>query len=540
MEGITTRSLDRPDLRVLLGLAAAIIVLLVGAVIGAITVGHGHSTTNAAATKGGSTNLSAGGSSSGPGDTVGGASPATTGPGGQASTNPTTGGGGPSSANTSSGGGNPAGGPVDTSRQTSPQGGGQQVGPTPGATVPSQAGATRLGVSATTIKVGIHGPVTLDGAPLAIAADPIDGIKSYIAAVNQAGGVNGRMIALQVADDRYTVDGGKQAANQLVNDYKPFLISGTLGIDQIYQVASAAKAAGIPYMAAGGPDNKTFQDLGMYQVAANYDTHLEQLAAFLGKETKRSGSAFFGKTKIGVSALNSPYITPVVGNFKTALSRNGLTLVKSVTVEKPTEQTSYGTQLQELRDAGTQVFVPAQDPITTSREVAECRSQGCSWLYSFSDFAHDGDTELALMQGDWSKPGAQAEGLSSACYYMAPNFANPQQCAQMGQAHTIWVQQHGGGQSGELSWRQHGSGGSAGYQVDHFFLKALKDSGSDPTREKFVAALNAYSGYDDLVSGPITFAGSPSHVHGATKMVVLQAGIDQHYHQLTPGLVDQF
>ena len=58
-------------------------------------------------------------------------------------------------------------------------------------------------------------------------------------------GVNGRTLDYQIADDRYTVDGGKQAANQLVNDYKPFLISGTLGIDHIFQVASAAHGAGV-------------------------------------------------------------------------------------------------------------------------------------------------------------------------------------------------------------------------------------------------------------------------------------------------------
>jgi hypothetical protein len=177
-----------------------------------------------------------------------------------------------------------------------------------------------------------------------------------------------------------------------------------------------------------------------------------------------------------------------------------------------------------------------QDPITTSREVAECRTQGCSWTYSFSDFAHDGDPDLALMQGEFTR--LQVEGLSSACYYNAQNANDPKFCAAMGSAHQIWIQQHGGGQKGEVDWQQHGSGGSAGYQVDHFFLKAMKDMGTDPTREKFVASLNAYNGYDDLVTGPISL-NQPDHMRGVSSMVVLQAGVG-HYNQITQGLVDQF
>ena len=521
----------KTDIRVFLGLAGATVVILVLAIIGALTVGHG-STKKVATSKGGTADVTAGGSSGGPTDTAaaapGASVPGTGGtpgaPGAPATPGAATGSGGRSVPGAATGAGGLSSGPAPS-----------------GAALPNAPGATRLGLTASSIKVGVHGPVTLDGAPLAIAADPIEGIKSYVNAINQAGGVNGRMIALQIADDRYTVDGGKQAANQLVNDYKPFLISGTLGIDQVYQVASAAKGAGIPYMAAGGPENQTFRDLGMYEVAANYNTHLDKLAQFLGKETKKAGNPFFGKTKVGVSVLNSPYITPVVADFGKALAANGLKLVKTVTVEKPTSQTSYGTQLQELRDAGTQIFVPAQDPVTTSREVAECRSQGCTWLYSFSDFAHDGDTDLALMQGEWGKPGSEAEGLSSACYYNSPNRDDPKQCGAMGKAHTIWVQQHAGSAGGgETDWMQHGSGGSAGYQIDHFFLKALRDGGTDLTREKFVGALNAYNGYQDLVSGPITFEGGSTHMHGATEMVVLKAQATQKYTQLTPGLVDQF
>jgi hypothetical protein len=105
----------------------------------------------------------------------------------------------------------------------------------------------------------------------------------------------------------------------------------------------------------------------------------------------------------------------------------------------------------------------------------------------------------------------------------------------MGTAHTQWVKYHG-----ESDWNSNGSGGSAGYQIDHIWLGALKAAGADPTRERFRAALLTYQGYNDLVSSPITYNGSANLSHGSERMVVLQARDNLTYEQMTPGFVDSF
>ena len=71
----------------------------------------------------------------------------------------------------------------------------------------------------------------------------------------------------------------------------------------------------------------------------------------------------------------------------------------------------------------------------------------------------------------------------------------------------------------------------------------MKAIGADPTREKFVAALNAYDNYSNLVTGPITFKGSPNTMIGSTKFVLLEGKSNLKYRQvteITPGLVDHF
>lgn len=401
-----------------------------------------------------------------------------------------------------------------------------------GSPAPPSGPGNRTGVSQTTIKWGLHAPVTFDGAPLNLAEDPLEGAQIYTNALNAAGGIHGRKIELRIADDRYTVPGGRQAANDLINDYKAFYVSGTLGVDQIFQVAAEARKQGVPYSAGGGSES-VFKDIRMFQVSGSYDTHLELLAEMLGAESKKPAgqSIYSGLTKVGVSALDSPYIAPSVESFRKALKANGLELVSVVKVQKPTEQTSYASQIQALRGAGTQIFVPAQDPITTSRMVAECVSQNCPWKYSASNFAHESNTALQLMGRQW----VGVKALAGGCYYIHPNEGNPSQCGQLKKAREQWVQQNG-----QDDWVKDGQGGIAGYQLVHIWTKALQDAGPDPTRERLTAAMLTYKGYDNLVTSPITFSGSDNLSHGYNRVVPYEAQSNDQWKQLGPGFTNQF
>ena len=377
--------------------------------------------------------------------------------------------------------------------------------------LPSTANATRIGVTPSEIRWGLHAPETFDGAPLNLAEDPLKGVQIYLDVVNEAK-IHGRTVKKFFADDRYTVQGGNTAGRKLINDDKVFFVSGTLGVDQVAQVAAQAKEQKVPYTAAGGSE-EPFKDIGMFQISASYDTHLIKLAQYLGKERAKppAQSPYSGLTKVGVSRLDSAYIAPSVEKvFKAELEKNGMQLVKVVKVDKPTVQKTYAFQIQDLVRAGAQLVVPAQDPITTSRMVAECRAQACPWKWTISNFAHESDVALTLMQGSWTG----VRGLAGGCYYTStsPN------CGALAKARDEWIKKNG-----QSDFNKDGQGGVAGYQVVHFWLKALKDIGPDPTREKLMAAFNSYEGYNDLVSGPITHKGSANHAHGAELMVIFEA-----------------
>jgi ABC-type branched-subunit amino acid transport system substrate-binding protein len=410
----------------------------------------------------------------------------------------------------------------------------------------STAGATRVGVTPDSIRWGLHAPKTFDGAPLPLADDPLLGVDIYLEQINQAK-VHGRKIEKVFADDRYTVEGAKGAANTILNDNKVFFVSGTLGVDQVATVAAAArdtKPAPTPYMAAGGTE-ADFKTIGMYQIAGSYDTHLIMLAEFLAKETKKGltpcsnrascppdQSIYAGKKKVAAIELDSKYITGAVDRFKDAVIANGLEWAGKVTVPKFTDSSNthnYTSQIIALQNMGAEIVVPATDPLTTANMVAQ--GGGATYVWSMSNFAHDSDVALGLVGNSW----VGVRGLSGGCYYGEWNTARAAKCGQLKAAHDIWV-----AQKGEDSFNGDGQGGLAGYQLTHFWLGALKNVGPDPTREKLVAALAAYQGYDDLVSSPLTFKGVPNIAHGIDHMAVYEAGPNVKWRQLSDGLVKSF
>jgi hypothetical protein len=128
----------------------------------------------------------------------------------------------------------------------------------------------------------------------------------------------------------------------------------------------------------------------------------------------------------------------------------------------------------------------------------------------------------------------KVRGLSSACYYTAPEVDGAN-CGAMRTARDQYIAVHG-----QSDWQENGSGASFGYQIVGFLKGALAAPGADLTRERFRGALAGYAGYSDLVTGPITHKGSRNTMHGAEKMAVWEAQSNNKFKMISPGFVDGF
>jgi ABC-type branched-subunit amino acid transport system substrate-binding protein len=330
---------------------------------------------------------------------------------------------------------------------------------------------------------------------------------------------------LQLADDRFDTPGAQAAANALINDGQNFVVSGTLGIDQVAIVAAEAQRRGVPYTAAGGAEEVPIP--GMYQLGTSYTTHVLELAEFIAADPDLRGR------RIGILVSDSEYIRPVAATFQRRLEELGQTVSTIVTNQKPAQNPDYNGYILQFRSTNTEVVVPLTDPLTTQQIVQRCAAgAACGWTYSFTNFAHDSDTALALMAPTWSTQGVR--GLSAACYYTAPEV-DGDNCANMRTARDQYI-----AINGQSDWNQNGSGAAAGYQIVSFLRGAMLPAGADLTRERFRDALAAYDGFNDLISSPITFAGSSNTMHGSERMVVLEAQSNVRYRMITPGFVDGY
>lgn len=509
-------------------------VLLTSAVVGALTVGGGEAE-QLQAGPGGTTTTTAPAMEAGPADaapTETTAAPTDTAP-------PTPGGAPAPGPGTAPGVSPPAPRPGGTAPAPGATTAVTEAPPAPGE-APLPQGGNATGVTDRSIKYGVHGPITFNKAPVPLAGPVIRGIRTYVNFVNKNGGINGRQIQPIFADDEFTTEGADAAGNKLINDDKVFFLAGTLGVDQIRVVAGQAKKAGVPYFAGGGHEPQ-FKDFGVQQILSSYDTHVVKLAEFMGKDPKYAGK------NVGALVSDTPLIHPNVTNlFKSALERNGMKLTAVQTVQKPEFQsaTGYGGIALNFAQNKVQVVVPLTDPINTSGLVRQCATQGgCDWTYSFSNFAHDGETALTLFNDEWGRQ--KVRGLSGGCYPNAPDaqINDTAKCGSMGKAKAQFEAEKGPG-----SWtatQNDGDGASvgynsaAGYQWVGFWTKAMKDLGTEVTRERLLASTNRYEGYGDLITGPITYKNA-NPAHGAEKMVVWEAQTSNKYKMLSDGFVDGF
>jgi hypothetical protein len=115
----------------------------------------------------------------------------------------------------------------------------------------ASGGGDATGVTATTIKIGIHAPLT-GAAPL--KASSFEAGKQLFWEKGNNGGpvrIFGRRVIVEFRDDQYNPSHAKQVCQEMVEREKVFLLIGGGGTDQIQACAQYAAGAGVPYLSAG-------------------------------------------------------------------------------------------------------------------------------------------------------------------------------------------------------------------------------------------------------------------------------------------------
>lgn len=143
------------------------------------------------------------------------------------------------------GGAGAAGGGGGTNGGGATGGGGGSNG---GGAAPSGGDAT--GVTASTIKIGLHAPIT-GAAPVPQASfeKGKDLYWRYLASQKKT--IQGRDVQVVSRNDNYNPSQAVAVCREMVEEEKVFLLFGLAGTDQIAACARYAASAGVPYLSAG-------------------------------------------------------------------------------------------------------------------------------------------------------------------------------------------------------------------------------------------------------------------------------------------------
>jgi branched-chain amino acid transport system substrate-binding protein len=263
--------------------------------------------------------------------------------------------GGGKKTTTSGGGGTAAAGGGGTTPTTGGGGGG---------TVPAPAGAAdRTGITATTIKIGIHAPET-GAAAVSTFRQAVGVYSQYAGAIK---GLGGRRIEVVARDDHFDPATARSVCKELVEKEKVFLLIGGAGVDQIKSCAEYAASVGVPYLSPGVTEGP-FRNLQNYfAVSETYSQQNVQIAQYVKNTVK--------KTKVGMVLTDSPLLNETEASFKAEAKKNGLQVVYTGRLAKDAGKTQTDTQVSNLKGKGAEVVYALISPTVFSFLVSSAKQQ---------------------------------------------------------------------------------------------------------------------------------------------------------------------
>ncbi len=269
------------------------------------------------------------------------------------------GGGGGKGAPTGGGGSTPAGG------GSAPAGGGSA----PAASSAPSGPMDRTGITASTIKIGIHAPET--GAAAVSTFREAVGVYSENAGAIK--GLGNRRIQVVSRDDHFDPATARTVCKELVEKEKVFVLIGGGGVDQIKSCAEYAASVGVPYFSPGVTEGPFRSLQNYFALSETYSQQNVQLGQLIKNQVK--------KTKVGMVLTDSPLLNETIESFKVEAKKNGLQIVYIGRLAKDAGKTQTDTQVSNLKGKGAEVVYALISPTVFSFLVSSAKQQAYQPTY---------------------------------------------------------------------------------------------------------------------------------------------------------------
>lgn len=207
------------------------------------------------------------------------------------------------------------------------------------------------GVTPTTIKIGVHAPLT--GASPLPSASVDRGKDLYFKWLRDQGqAINGRDVSVVLKNDQHNPSAAVNVCKEMVEKDHVFMIFGVAGADQITACARYAASVGVPYVSPGVSTTSLKKLPNYFAVSMTWPAQGRLLADyFVSRQSARS-------RKNGALYFNAPTYSEPIAPFKNALARLNADLDYDRSVPHGAGEAEARTSVQEMKLAGIEnVFI---------------------------------------------------------------------------------------------------------------------------------------------------------------------------------------
>ncbi|NPC98016.1 ABC transporter substrate-binding protein [Nocardioides sp. zg-DK7169] len=378
-------------------------------------------------------------------------------------------------------------------------------------------GASDTGVTADTITIGAHFPLTGVAAP-GYSEIPT-GAQAYFDYVNANGGVHGRQIEYLVKDDGYNPTNTSKVTNELVLQDEIFAMVGGLGTPTHSAVVDFLNGEGVPDLFVSSGSLMWGDDVAARPMTFGWQPDYEIEGKIIGQYVAENQPG----ARVGLFLQDDDFGEDAEQGVRRYLDD------QIVEVQRYTSgSTDVGPQIAALQSAGVDLVLSFNTPSYTalSQLVALKLGYDPAWFYSNvgSDPGLVGALLSQISEGAVQGGTNALDGVLTTEYI--PGVDAPDD---------PWVQLW------QKVWDEHGEKGElTNYRVygmshAYAFVQALQEAGEDLTREGLVEALESDS--QDLVGpqlAPFRFSADSHMGISGMRVVELQGGVGE---PLTPILV---
>src|SRR6516165_1233192 len=357
--------------------------------------------------------------------------------------------------------------------------------------------ASAPGVTATTITIGSHQPLTGPVAPGYSEIAPAS--AAYFAYVNAHGGVFGRKITYKYLDDAYNPATTATVVRQLVLQDNVYAVFNGLGTPTHLAAVSFLNAQKVPdvFIASGC---NCWNQPSLYPETFGYQLDYVREGKILGQYVKQN---FAGK-KVAYFYQNDEFGTDGVKGLDYEIPRSMVVARQSYV---PTN-VNIAPQVAALRASGAQVVVSFSIPAFTALLKLNALKLGYSPTLVVSGVNNDVFTLDGLLEAYAKQGGATVKGSALTNGIITDSYL-----PTLAETSNSWINlfkmvhdQY----DAKQPWDGNAYYGEA---VAYAFVQAMLKAGRNPTRADLVSAING-----GLPQGPVVapYAYSSSNHAGAT------------------------